>query len=529
MGVLRRDPRTLALAGLSRLSNPRVAVPVLLIFALALRLPNLLQSLWLDEAIKATHQRFSSLPGLWRFVSTDLAAPLHPSLLFFWVELVGESELAVRLPSLAFGLASIWLVYTMARRFDASPLLASLILALSPAFVWYSRDATHYTMYAFLVLLAAAVWPRVSSEPFSWRAHLVYVLALLAASFTHYYAAVYLAPFTLLALRAPKPIRNTILLSHVVVAASLVVWLIAQYERGGVVSGQGHLRPFTAREWWMLHFHWFAHGNTLWTMNVSRIGWSDWLGRPGMAMLQLALLALLARGLWPGGTRHSRWTVLEIGSHLSVLPLVLFGLTLAGFDRMYTERYLLVSLPFFAIVVARGATSFSRPRLRTAAVAGLVALGVISYVAVQRETLRRTVYSQNPDWQSSATLLADRFALDPRMVVLHVVPHDDFAYHLRREMGRRRPPVLWENARHSERLLARGETAQIVIVRNGTWPSRSDEVIARFRKDPRVRLAHHDRFKLVDLYTFVPTVTREPRGPGGETPGAIVTRDPPSP
>ena len=215
-----------------RLTEPRLAVPLLLVLALLLRLPNLLESFWLDEAVKSTHQVTASLPGLWWSISGPKEAPFYPVVMFFWVSVAGEHELMVRLPSLMLGLGSIVLTCLIAGRFGAGYLLAGLILCFSPVHVWYSQEATQYTTCMFFILCAVYVWPRVSALPFSWKAHAIYVIALLAASFTHYYAAIFLLPFTLLSLRAEKSIRRTIWLHHAVVVALLGLWLVLLLSRG---------------------------------------------------------------------------------------------------------------------------------------------------------------------------------------------------------------------------------------------------------------------------------------------------------
>lgn len=139
---------------ISRLNEPSLAVPLLVLIALALRLPHLGESLWLDEVIYSTHYRSSSVQGLWQFLTQNDPAPLYPILTFAWVSVVGDHEVLVRLPSLVFGLGSIVLAYHIARRVGGgyTAFLAGLFLCLSPAHVWYSREATPYAMTMFLLL-----------------------------------------------------------------------------------------------------------------------------------------------------------------------------------------------------------------------------------------------------------------------------------------------------------------------------------------------------------------------------------------
>ena len=355
----------------------------------------------------------------------------------------------------------------------------------------------------FFILCAVYVWPRVSALPFSWKAHAIYVIALLAASFTHYYAAIFLLPFTLLSLRAEKSIRRTIWLHHAVVVALLGLWLVLLLSRG-MGTWQRFARPFTIFEWWMLFFQWFLHGNTLWTVNPYSTTVDHLFANPVLLMVQLAALVLLVRGLWPDAARRPECRLIELGLYLAVQPLAMLVLTMAGRDRMYIERYVVAGLPFFAIAIARGASSISLPSLRTAATAGLLVLGVISYVGLLRKDVQWTVYKHNPDWQSAAKVLKTRDGPAERMILIGVVPLDDFAFYLRREMPVRQPPIQTDDAEGFEPFVTSGRATQIVVVRNRAWSNGVEKVVDRYRQDARLRLAWHDTFKLVDLYTFVP-------------------------
>jgi hypothetical protein len=314
----------------------------------------------------------------------------------------------------------------------------------------------------------------------------------------------FLVPFTILSIRAEKPTRHTILLDHLVIASALGLWLFAQYARGSMVTALGHLRAFTLFEWWMLYFHWFLHGNTLFTMSPYGATLQRVVAHPALLVLQLAAAVLLARGLWPGRQRESRWTAIELGLHLGVVPLALLVLTLAGFDHLYMERYVIVALPFFAIALARGVATLPAGVLRTSAGALLVALGLAAYAALVREDVRWTVYKHNPDWQSAARFIDGLNTAGERPVLVGVIPLDDFHFHLRRQMGRRRPPFRWYDARNFDRFVARNTATRIIVVKNLAWSQGVDRVIDRALAHPHLRRASIERFKLVELHSFVP-------------------------
>jgi hypothetical protein len=150
--------------------------------------------------------------------------------------------------------------------------------------------------------------------------------------------------------------------------------------------------------------------------------------------------------------------------------------------------------------------------VRAVATVGLLVLSAVSYASLVREDVRWTVYKHNPDWRSAASAVRTRHNPGERQILFGVIPLDDFAFYLRHAMESDRPEMRWYDDRGFDRLVSSGMATQIVIVRNGAWASGVDRAINRAREDRRLRLAWHDRFKLVDLYTFVPAET----GPGAE-------------
>ena len=77
-------------------------------------------------------------------------------------DLFGETVLAYRLPAIVAGLFGLWLLYPLGRRFvGARPaFVATLVLALQPLHVYYSRFARGYSLVFLLVLLLVAALER---------------------------------------------------------------------------------------------------------------------------------------------------------------------------------------------------------------------------------------------------------------------------------------------------------------------------------------------------------------------------------
>ncbi|EKE12574.1 MAG: hypothetical protein ACD_13C00166G0001, partial [uncultured bacterium] len=87
---------------------------MVLILAVILRLVSLNQSLWLDEATSA-NVAVMSLPDFFnKFIPADFHPPLYYLFLMGWSRVFGISEISLRIPSVIFGVATVYFVYLIA-------------------------------------------------------------------------------------------------------------------------------------------------------------------------------------------------------------------------------------------------------------------------------------------------------------------------------------------------------------------------------------------------------------------------------
>jgi uncharacterized membrane protein len=133
---------------------------LILLLGLGLRLVNLGQSFWLDEASQAVMSS-RSLTFIWSGRAADFNPPLFYILAHYWL-IFGHSEIWLRLPSVLFGVADIFLVYLLARDLRIKPkfvlgpftfrpeILAALFLAINPFHIYYSQEFRAYMLLCFL-------------------------------------------------------------------------------------------------------------------------------------------------------------------------------------------------------------------------------------------------------------------------------------------------------------------------------------------------------------------------------------------
>lgn len=91
-------------------------------------------------------------------------SPSYYAVLWVWMEVFGLSDLSIRMPSVLFSTAMVWLLFLFVRRHfksDTLALLAAGIAAIEPFFVAYAQMARNYSMTFFLTLLATHVFLRM--------------------------------------------------------------------------------------------------------------------------------------------------------------------------------------------------------------------------------------------------------------------------------------------------------------------------------------------------------------------------------
>lgn len=487
------------------LDRSGLAVPLLVVVGAALRLPNLGESLWFDEVLYSTSYAVSSLSRLWDLFINDITpAPLYRVLLFFWLKVFDETDLSVRTPSLLFGIASIGLTYRIARTYGSPRVafLAASFLCFSPAHVWYSQDATPYAMTLFFLLASVLAWLRLRADPTRPAWYAVYCGGLLVTVFTHYFAALFLLPLTLMSLPLEKSPRRRVLAAHAVVVSSLALVLGIKYHFATATALRGFLRPFTPFEWWMLFFNWFLQGNSLWTVSPYRANVAYLLSEPLFVACQAFFCVLFLRGLFSYRAQARRaWELLAL---TCALPLVMLLLTQLGYRELYIERYLLVLLPFVAIVLARGAASFANVKAVIACSAAMGVIGAASYGAWLYKSETWTVYNQNPDWRAAASYLGAQVVPPREAVIVATAFPVELSYYFVRERKVPAPRAVIYDARSLESLLGDDRVKVLYLLRNNRRMAGVDEVLQRMKDERRLELTTTQSFKGFEIYTFVP-------------------------
>ncbi len=359
---------------------PLLALLALLLLATALRVYRLpAQSLWYDEGVSWYLTRMSP-PALTVWTANDIQPPLYYYLLWLWVRLAGTSEYALRFPSVFFGVLTLPLLWVTARRLlgTRAAWLAALLLALSPLHVYYAQEARMYTLLTFLGLLSSYLLLRLLNNqsvnlqsPYLWS----YVLTVVAALYTHYFAFFLLAAHALYVLykrrqqiRSSHPLKphaststSTLTLALIFILLLYLPWLPFMFTRYGVDTSYwpGALNlGEVARKLFIA----FSLGETV----TEAVG--VWLAVGYGLILLISLLILLRRTCptqyttvrsLPGG-RNTQYAVRTTPTDglvfLLLYLLVPIALVLLSVYRTpkFNPRYAMLASPAFILLIAAG-------------------------------------------------------------------------------------------------------------------------------------------------------------------------------
>jgi hypothetical protein len=361
-------------------TGPRLAVAAAGAVAATLMLVSLgARPLWFDElvSVEAARLPFTSLA---RYVSsTETNMGLYHVLLHAWLGL-GSSDVLARSLSVVFGLATLPVVYALARRlFDVRVGLVSVaLLSVNVSYVAYAREARGYSLVLLLAtassyFLVAAVQ---DDKPAQWA---LYGISSALAIYAHFFAGLVVVAqlASLLAIRRVVPWRR------VLASVAGIVALVAPAAVAVAVNRQG--------------------------------GQIDWLPRPGLQQLPglldwftqsatvdllfvaaaiLALSAMVADRRAHGAS-FELWRYALLLAWLVVPAALAFVVSFA--TPVYLYRYFLPSLPALIVLVAAGLTRLGRVWLLAPALLVVVGFSTRTVVACTPGCELR-----NDDWRSAA-------------------------------------------------------------------------------------------------------------------------------
>lgn len=404
------------------MSDPRAATPLarrallvalaVVAAALALRVSgHLMQSLWIDEAVSSAQ---SSLPpgDMLAAVAADNYPPLHNIVLAVMIALFGDGELALRLPSVLFGVLTVIAVGRLARDLygQRAGLAAMGLVALSPIAIYYAQEARPYALFALLAVLSTGALTRAALRPWrSWRPGLAWAGWTALMLYTHYYAlfvafaqALWLGGLLWARRGRPDapPLARWAALGGLV-AAAFAPWLGTFLTRASAVQAG----------------FWIGRPD----LDVLRHMAAWWAGWAFPALAALALTALLPRRAaerasddavapWGADERAAAWLIALIVGCSVAIPFVASLVA----QPLLIRRYTIAAAVLLPVLAAGGLA-----RLTAGRSASWFAIPAVALVALLAPTaLRQQSDAPRPDWRGVAALVGPELAPGDVVAVL---------------------------------------------------------------------------------------------------------------
>ncbi|WP_417669960.1 glycosyltransferase family 39 protein [Roseibium sp.] len=395
--------KTSCTAGLNDTGWSKLALTAILALAAGLRFHDIARtSLWYDEAV-SWMQSSGSLSHLLTSVAADNYPPLHNLLLWLTIPLLGEDEIALRLPSAIASLVSVWLMFELGRRVfgTRTGLLAALLLAVSPFHIWYATEARMYAvfdMFGLAFLLCAALALQTGKR--GW--FIATTIVATAFLYSHVYALFSLMAFGVTLILLAYTARDQdiarkmrrLIVSLMIAGCLFLPWLVILATRAKAVTDEGF---------------WIAYPDLPFlTVMVHDMAGSKWL-----FLLFLALaIALLIATLRTAPNRAAL-------AQKPLIPLLYaFAFGAAGIAYLLSvtvqpilfDRYLISAWSVFLLLAAAGAQRLA-PRFGSP-------LFVIAAVALSYTFLEFTLTNRiKPEWRRITEVLRQE-STSPAPVIL---------------------------------------------------------------------------------------------------------------
>lgn len=176
----------------------RYTLILVLVVAAALRLFNLGDIPYTNDEISALSRL--GFDGFGELIEKGVKVDGHPAgvqvFLWFWTALFGTLEWVVKLPFIVMGIASVWLMFLLGKRWGNNTvgLLGAAFLASMQYTVMFSQIARPYASGLFLSLLMLYFWSGLVRSthirPWYWFA---YVLSAALCAYNHHFSLLFAA------------------------------------------------------------------------------------------------------------------------------------------------------------------------------------------------------------------------------------------------------------------------------------------------------------------------------------------------
>ncbi|HCC83314.1 TPA: hypothetical protein DEP96_00530 [Candidatus Uhrbacteria bacterium] len=403
---------------------PSLAVLATMALGAILRvIPLMGRDFWYDEAFTGitVRQTWSQMMSI---IVHDVHPPLYYILLKLWTLIASSSPLAIRSFSVILSVATIGLVYVALRQwYPKSPLpaiLGSLVMAINPFFINYGQEARMYSLFAFLLALAAILLTKswTSAAKTSTKFRLAFGLTLLAILLTHYLGFVFalafvIADFAHYYRQQPTKFKTSkltwLLSGYLAPLLGGLAWLPSYHAQTSGHASLGWV-PNTTFDHLPTAIHIFLFGAPVGVAGVPpALGYRfDWLSIASISVILVVLITTLVVTL----TLRKKWDAnLALLGFITAFPLLAALALQLIHVQLFVERFLTGSALFLVLFLV---LALSRLDEKFAILKTTVGIYILLVLAIQP-------YSYQPHFSTVAATINN---LSPSSEVIATNPFD---------------------------------------------------------------------------------------------------------
>jgi mannosyltransferase len=365
------------------------------------------KNFWLDESYSfvAAHR---SLSDIVRLVGHDRenggAMGVYYLVLHFWLH-VGRSESVVRLLSVPLAVATVPLVGVVARRLYGARagVIAAALTAANVMVVQYAQEARAYSMLLFAAALSMWLFVDCVLRPRTLTAA-GWMVTCAVGFYAHYYIALLVVAEMATLLALPRARRPRMLLiasaGFAVAVAPLLVALATMEAAGPLPSAYRASLSDPARL--LYHFS----------------------GSIPLALIEAGLLAFAAVQVYRTlrSRTDDRWLAIFPWVLLVVPPLLMLAVSV--FHPAWRERYLIICLPAFLLLVSHALDEIPRALVRNVALAVVGGLSLLALGLYYAPSVKGAA-----DWRAAAAFVSPQSARGGALLFLPPTGYVPVAYY----------------------------------------------------------------------------------------------------
>lgn len=327
---------------------------ILLVIFCAICIPTLFRPLWFDEAYSSNLIR-GDFGQIAKMTALDVHPPFYYWCLKVWSMIFGRTTFALRTLSVFFSVISIICLYILTKRWSKSNKTAVILTSLfaaCPFFIFYSGEMRMYSL-SCLIVISGTLLLDLALEKNKKILWLLYSFSIIAALYTHYFAALgFLAHFIFLIFYFKKHgFNKNIIWVYILAVVAYIPWIpIVLAQTNGVENGYwpNPITPLTFIRFFSYSFVYYeAIESNLYHLSVTVI-----------AVIIMLIVALMSVPQMGKSTKEKTFLVALL---TFIPPAVLIIISVIG-ESVYVERYITYAIAFLWVLFGILALSAGKER-----------------------------------------------------------------------------------------------------------------------------------------------------------------------